>query len=231
MKMIGLVGGTGWVSTAEYYRLINEKTNERLGGLHFARCVLYSFDFAEIQELHRDIDRPRFYARILDASQKLIHAGADCILLCANTMHMFADDLEREIDVPLIHIAKATATQIREAGLSKVGLLGTKLTMELDFYKEKLARAGVEVLTPDEGDRNFIQDTIMSELLKSVFRQEARSRFLGIMGTLASRGAQGIVLGCTEIPLLVRSGDTDMPLFDTTDIHSTAAVEFALSGE
>ena len=231
MKTIGLVGGTGWVSSVDYYRIINQEINRSLGGLDFARCILYSLNFGEIFECIQRDDREGIYALILDASQKLTRIGADCVLICANTMHQFADRLEKEITVPIIHIATVTAKQIRNRKLSKVGLLGSKETMEKDFYKLKLQSEGIETLVPDADDREFIDQTITNELLKEIFKKETKKRFLDIIQKLRNRGAQGIVLGCTEIPLLIKDEDVDFPLFNTTLIHSRAAVEFALGSK
>ena len=228
MKTIGLVGGTGWVSTVEYYRTINEETNRILGALNFAKCILYSLDYGEIEEFNKRDDMEGIFSLILDASKKLVSIGADCIVLCANTLHMFADRLQKEVPVPLIHIAIATARQIKGRNISKVGLLGTKLTMEKDFYKTKLNQERIEVVVPELPDREFIDHTITNELLKGIKSETSKDRFLVIMRKLRSQGAEGIVLGCTEIPLLIQQEDTDLPVFNTTVIHSLAAVEFAL---
>ncbi len=228
MKTIGLVGGTGWVSTVEYYRTINEETNRILGALNFAKCILYSLDYGEIEEFNKRDDMEGIFSLILDASKKLVSIGADCIVLCANTLHMFADRLQKEVPVPLIHIAIATARQIKSRNISKVGLLGTKLTMEKDFYKTKLNQERIEVVVPELPDREFIDHTITNELLKGIKSETSKDRFLVIMRKLRSQGAEGIVLGCTEIPLLIQQEDTDLPVFNTTVIHSLAAVEFAL---
>jgi aspartate racemase len=228
MRTIGLVGGTGWISTAEYYRIINEEINRRLRGFEFARCLLYSLNYGDIDRCHKRQDMEGIHSLLLDASKKLVSVGAECILLCANTMHMFADRVEREIPVPLIHIGVATAKAVKGRGLSTIGLLGTKLTMEKEFYKTKLKSEGVQAIVPETDDREFIQHTIDHELLMSIINAESRSRFLGIIDKLRSQGAEGIVLGCTEIPLLIQQEDTDLPVFNTTVIHSLAAVEFAL---
>ena len=227
MKTIGLVGGTGWVSTADYYRIINQEVNHSLGGLDFARCILYSLNFGEIAECIEKNDREGIYTLILDASQKLIHAGVDCILICANTMHQFADRLEKEITVPIVHIATATAREIQKQELSKVGLLGSKETMEKDFYKIKLQSEGIETLVPEADDREFIDQSITNELLKEIFKKETKERFLKIIRSLQNQGVEGIILGCTEIPLLIKEEDIDFPLFNTTLIHARAAVAFA----
>ncbi|MBM4159666.1 MAG: amino acid racemase [Ignavibacteria bacterium] len=228
MKTIGLVGGTGWISTAEYYRIINEEVNRRRGGFEFGRCILYSLNYGDIDRCHKSQDIEGIHSLLLDASKKLVGVGAECILLCANTMHMFADRLEREIPVPLIHIGVATAKAVNGCGLSTIGLLGTKLTMEKDFYKMKLKSEGVEAIVPETDDREFIQQTIDHELLMSIINNESRKRFLGIIEKLRAKGAEGIVLGCTEIPLLIQQEHTDLPVFSTTAIHALAAVDFSL---
>ena len=230
MKTLGLVGGTSWVSTLEYYRLLNEEINRRLGGLEAARCILYSLNFADIARLKaQDPSQSGVYRLVLDAAGKLAAAGAEGLVLCANTLHMFADDLEKQVRLPLVHIAGATAAVVRNAGLSKVGLLGTRPTMEREFYRQRLARAGIETLVPDEPDRGYMEDAILQEMARGLFRPEVRERFLEIMRELGARGAQGIVLGCTEIPLLVRGVDLGIPFFDTLAIHANAAVDFALA--
>ena len=231
MKTIGLVGGTGWVSTVEYYRIINEEINKKLGGLNFAKCILFSFNYGEIDSLSKKNDSAEIYSLLRDASSKLVIAGADCILICANTLHQFADQLEREIKVPLIHIAQATAKTINKQGLKKVGLLGTKQTLEMDFYKSKLKENNIDVVIPGQADRDFIQHTISNELLKNIFLEKSRARFRMIMEKMQSEGAEGIILGCTEIPLLIKQSDSPLPLFNTLEIHSLAAVDFALMGK
>ena len=228
MKTIGLVGGTGWISTVEYYRIINEETNRRLGGLEFARCALYSVNFGDIQRFNEKHETEGIFSLMLSGAKKLETVGVDCILLCANTMHMHADRVAKGISVPLIHIAEATAAQIKTKNIKKVGLLGTRPTMELDFYSKKLAEAGITTLVPEKEERVFIQRTIDSELLKGIFVAESKKRFLEIIHKLQSQGAEGVVLGCTEIPLLIKQDDIDFPLFNTTVIHSLAAVDFAL---
>ena len=228
MKIVGLVGGTGWVSTAEYYRYINEEANRRLGGLNFAEFIVYSLDFGRVMALKKAGREPEVFHLLLDAAKKLERAGAQGVAICANTMHKFVDRLEPELSIPIIHIATATGREITNRGLATVGLLGTQLTMELDFYKDKLAALGVRTLVPESEDRKFVDRAIFDELLKQVFKTETKERFLRIMGDLRQKGAQGIVLGCTEIPLLVHERDTDIPVFDTTLIHSRAIVDFAL---
>ncbi|MBA4317038.1 MAG: aspartate racemase [Flavobacterium sp.] len=230
MKTIGLVGGTGWISSAEYYKIINEEVNRRLGGLEFAKCILYSINYAEIDSFNLQNNPEGVYSLIHDASVKLINSGADCILLCANTLHQFADKLQTEIDTPIIHIASVTAKEIKRNKYKKIGLLGTKQTMEMDFYKIRLMEESIETIVPELKDRDYIQNVISNELLKGIFLDESRTRFVEIINGLNNRGAQGIILGCTEIPLLVSGENTNIPLFNTLIIHSYAAVDFALSG-
>lgn len=232
MKSLGLIGGTGWVSTVEYYRIINEEVNRRLGGLQSAKCVIYSFNYAVIDELNESYDAERQGALMVDAAKKLVSIGAEGILLCANTLHQFAERVEKGIiPVPLIHIGAATARQVKKRNLRTVGLLGTKYTMEMDFYKKKLNEENIQVLVPEAAEREFIHHTIIHELLKGVLKEDSKGRFLEIMNKLHSKGAEGIILGCTEIPLLVKPNDTELPLFDTLTIHALAAVDFALGHE
>lgn len=228
MKTIGLIGGTGWVSSADYYRIINEETNRALGGMEFARMILYSFNYGDVVRFNLAGDAEALYNMLRDAAEKLIGAGAECIILGANTMHLYADRLAEEITVPLIHIAVATAAEIRKKNFTKVALLGTRTTMEKDFYKSKLNESGIETVVPEPEDRIFLNDVINKELIMSVFKDESKQRFLNIIDGLAARGAQGVVLGCTEIPLLIKQEDLDLPVFNTTLIHSKAAVGFAL---
>jgi aspartate racemase len=228
MNTIGMIGGTGWVSTAQYYRLLNEETNKRLGGLNSAKIILSSFNYAEIDKLNRVDDNSGIYNLVLDAAKKLSAASVDCLMLCANTLHQYVDDLQEEIDLPIVHIADAAAAEIRKHKLIKIGLLGTRPTMEMNFYKKKLGNAGIESLVPGKPEREFIHNAIMNELLKENFRKESKDKFLSIISELEQRGAQGIVLGCTEIPLLIKQGDTHLPVFNTLELHVKAAVEFAL---
>jgi aspartate racemase len=228
MKTIGLIGGTGWVSTLEYYRLINEETNKQLGGHNAARCILYSFNYADINECNLREDHEGVYNFVLDAAIKLKNASADCLVLCANTLHQYADRLVEEVKLPIIHIADATAVEIKKQGLSTIGLLGTKFTMEMDFYTKKLSEAGLSSVVPEKSERLFIHNTIMNELLKEIFKPESKKRFLDIIYDLEQKGAQGIVLGCTEIPLLIKQSDTNLPVFNTLEIHAKAAVDYAV---
>lgn len=229
MKTIGLIGGTGWVSTLEYYRIINEETNKQLGGLNAARCILYSFNFADINECNLRDDHEGVYKFVLDAAVKLKNAGAECLVLCANTMHQYVERLDTEIKLPIIHIADATAVEIKKQGLTTIGLLGTKFTMEMDFYTKRLSSAGINSLVAEKPERLFIHNTIMDELLKEVFKPETKKKFLEIINDLEQKGAQGIVLGCTEIPLLIKQADTSLPVFNTLQIHAKAAVEYAVN--
>ncbi len=229
MKTLGLIGGMGWISSAEYYRIINEEIQKRRGGLQFAKCVLYSCNYGEIHDLNTRNDSEGVFALIRKAADSLILAGAEGIVLCANTSHMFADRLAGVIPVPLIHIASATAREIKSQRMSTVGLMGTRYTMEQDFYTAKLNQEGITVIVPEAEDREFIHGMIMDELLKGDFREESKERCRRIIETLHARGAQGIVLGCTELPLILKPEDTAVPLFNTLHIHSLAAVDFALN--
>lgn len=229
MKTIGLIGGTGWVSSVEYYRIINEETNKRLGGSEFAKCILYSLNFGDIDKFAKTGEYEKIYPLILEGVKKLELSEVDCILLCANTLHMFVDKLKNVTNIPIIHIAEAVTNEIKNNDILKVGLLGTKPTMEMDFYKSKLNEANIEVLIPDSNEREFIQNTILNELLKDIFTKEARNKFLKIIENLKLKGVEGIILGCTEIPLLIKKEDTDIKLFDTLFIHAKTAVDFALN--
>jgi aspartate racemase len=232
MRTLGLIGGTGWVSTLEYYRGLNETVNRRLGGHESCRCVLTSFNFGDIMRA-KDAAPNQGEVRklVVQAAGRLASTGVEGLMLCANTLHWFAEDVERAIPVPLIHIARATAAQINGAGLTRVGLLGTRPTMEQDFYRKRMEEAGIEVVVPEEADRAYIDRTIFEELLQEIFKEETKSRFLEIVDSLRLRGAQGVVLGCTEIPLLLKPSDCTLPLFDTLRIHVEAGVDWALAKE
>jgi aspartate racemase len=231
MKTIGLIGGMSWESSLEYYRIINEGVKRKLGGLHSAKCILYSVDFAEIEDLQRRGDWPEAAARMIGAAQSLEKAGADFIVICTNTMHKLADEIRAGVHIPLLHIADATAKSIREVKFRSVGLLGTRYTMEEDFYKRRLAeKHGLKILIPDGGDRGKINEIIFHELCLGIVKPESREYYLGVIGKLAQAGAEGVILGCTEIELLVRLDDTKIPLFPTTKIHASAAVEYAVEG-
>lgn len=227
MKTIGLIGGTGWVSSVEYYRLINEGVNKRLGGLDFAKCILYSLNYGDIARLQQK-DKSLVLPMLEDVAKKLVECGAEAIALCANTLHMYYNQLAEKLDVPIIHIAEATAKEINRNNFSKVGLLGTQLTMEGDFYSDVLKKNGIETLVPEKEDRVYINEKITSELFHLQFKDQTRKSFLEIMDVLYSKGAEGIILGCTEIPLLIKAEHTNLPLFDTLEIHASAIVNFML---
>jgi aspartate racemase len=232
VKTLGLIGGTGWVSTLEYYRLLNEEVNRRLGGYEAVRCILYSLNFGDVMRLKaEDPEQSGVRALVVQAARTLTTAGADGLVLCANTLHWFAADVQAATPVPVVHIARATGARIRAHGLDRVGLLGTLPTMERDFYRAVLSEMGITVLTPDEADRRYVHDAIYEELVKGQFLAETRARFLQIIDRLRERGASGIVLGCTEIPLLIKPEECALPLFDTLRIHADAAVDFALADE
>lgn len=231
MKTIGLVGGSSWVSSMDYYRLLNERINRQLGGINYARCILYSFNFADIKKLNDARDWKTTLKLITGVSRHLASAGAECILLCANTMHVIADDLRKAIKIPVIHIAEATADAIKERGLKQVGLLGTKFTMEMDFFTKKLGDRNIETIVPNEADREFVHATIFDELGKGIIREATKRQYLDIIRELGKRGAEGVILGCSEIPLLIEQPDTQIPIFDTVAIHIEAAVRFAIDVE
>ena len=229
MKTIGIIGGTGWPSTLEYYRMINQETNKRLGGLNSAKMVITSFNYAEIDALNKKEDHAGIYKLVLESAQRLRNCSVDCLVLCANTLHQYVETLEKEIGILVVHIADATAVEIKKKELKKIGLLGTRFTMEMDFYTKRLSEAGIESIVPPKPDRDFIHNSIMNELLIEVFKDETKEKFLHIIDELEQLGAEGIVLGCTEIPLLIKQSDTHLPVFNTLEIHAKAAVDFALS--
>lgn len=228
MKVLGLIGGISWVSTADYYRLINEGVNKKLGGLNFSTCILYSFNYAAIKTLTDRNDWDSILKLLTAAAENLKRSGAEAIILCANTMHVIAEKIESKVNLPVIHIATATAAAIKKNNLQKVGLLGTKFTMELDFFTSKLAASGVTAIIPEQEDREFIHATIYEELGKNILKDTTKQLYLDIIKKLIENGAEGIILGCTEIPLLIKQSDVSIPVFDTTLIHSVAAVEFSL---
>lgn len=232
MKTIGLIGGMSWESTALYYRILNEEVKRALGGLHSARVVLYSLDFDEIEKLQSAGRWDDAGVLLAQAAQALSLAGADFLVLATNTMHKVAGQIEQAVAIPLLHIADATAQRIHEMGLNKVGLLATRFTMEEAFYRGRLTeKFGLEVITPEQGDRDFIHQVIYEELCQGIINPESRVRFCEIMARLAAQGAEGIILGCTEITMLVTVNDASVPLFDTTQIHAQRAVQQALQGE
>jgi len=230
MRMIGLIGGMSWESSAEYYRLLNEGARVRLGATASARCLLWSFDFAEIEALQHAGDWSRLTERMMDAARRLEAAGADLLLICTNTMHRTAPDVQRAIGIPLLHIADPTAERIVAAGLRKVGLLGTAFTMEQGFYKGRLTeRYGLEVIVPVEEDRATVHRIIYDELVAGRIEPASREAYRAVIGRLVHAGAEAVILGCTEIILLVGQEDSPVPIFDTTAIHVTAALDQALA--
>lgn len=229
MRLIGLIGGLSWESSAEYYRIINERAQARLGGVHSARTLIYSFDFGEIEALQHRGDWRAATALMIDAARRLERGGADFLVICSNTMHRMADEVAAAIRVPVLHIADPTAERIKSAGIARVGLLGTQFTMEQDFYKGRLAeRFGLEVIVPDTADRAVVHEIIYRELVKGEVRQASREKYRAIIHRLAAAGADAIIFGCTEIMLLVDASDSPVPIFDTTTIHAEAAVDLAL---
>lgn len=232
MKTIGLLGGMSWESTIPYYRQINQHIKQQLGGLHSGKIILYSVDFADIEALQRSGDWDRAGELLAEAAVKLQAAGADCLVLCTNTMHKVAAVIETAVTIPLLHIADATAEAIKLAGLNKVALLGTRFTMEQDFYKKRLTESyGLEVLVPDEESRALVHQVIYQELCLGVVKPDSRLQYQQIMADLVVQGAEAIILGCTEIALLVSAEDCAVPLFDTTFLHAQKAADFALEQE
>jgi aspartate racemase len=229
MKTIGLIGGTTWFSSIDYYRYINELVNKRLGGDEAAKVILNSVNYGEIKELTNNNNWDAVATIISTAAKRTQDAGADCILLCANTMHNIAGKVQEAITVPLIHIADATANEIKKAGLASVALLGTKYTMQLDFFKHRLSTNGIRTLIPDEDGIEKINASIYNELGKGIILAETKQLFLRVIDQLREEGANGVILGCTEIPLLIKPIDCSLPLFDTTFIHASAAVDFTLA--
>lgn len=228
MKTIGFIGGLTWLSSMDYYRLLNQLVNEKLGGVHSCRMLMYSVEFEEIKRLTFANDWDGIAAIISKVAVTLEQAGADCIMIGANTMHHIADRIQDVITIPLIHIAEVAAAEIQRQQLTKVALLGTKYTMQLDFYKNKLAAKNIDTIIPGEEDIEYINDAIYSEMGKGIFLPERKQRFIEIIQSLQQAGAEGVVLGCTEIPILIRQQDVTLPIFDTTFLHAKKAVEFAL---
>jgi aspartate racemase len=229
VKIIGLIGGMSWESTVPYYRQINETIKERLGGLHSAKIILYSVDFHDIEQLQRAGDWEAAGAILAEAAHSLETAGASFLVLCTNTMHKVASSIEAAVTIPLLHIADPTAVEIKESGHSTVGLLGTRFTMEQEFYRDRLSeRHGLRVIVPGPDDRETIHRIIYEELCLGIVTTDSRDAYRRIMANLTSQGAQAIILGCTEISLLVNQKDSEVPLFDTTGIHARAAAEEAL---
>ena len=229
MKTIGLLGGMSWESSIEYYRIINQETKRKLGDLHSAKSLMYSVDFAEIEALQHKGDWVELTKQMIKAAQNIENGGADFLVICTNTMHKMADKMQSKLKIPIFHIADATANTIKKAGINKIALLGTKFTMEEDFYKGRLiAKHGLDVIIPSLEDRNIIHQIIYDELVIGKISSESKEKYLAIINKLKTQGAEGIILGCTEIGLLIKQADSELPVFDTTLIHALAAVEYAL---
>lgn len=229
MKTIGMIGGLSWESSLEYYRIVNEEVKERLGGLHSCQCLMHSVDFAVVAALQHKGEWGMLGALMADAARRVEQGGAELLIICSNTMHKLADDIAGQVGIPLLHIADAAAAEIKAQGLGKVGLLGTRFTMEGDFYRTRIReKHGIDVIIPDAADRETVHAVIYEELVLGVINPASRRRFREIIDRLAAAGAQGVILGCTEIPLLVGQQDSGLPLFDTTRIHARRAVELSL---
>ncbi len=229
MKTIGLLGGMSWESTSSYYRIINEAVREKLGGLHSARICLYSVEFGEVQSLMSAGNWDAVTEILSEAAGKLETAGSDFILICTNTMHKLAPEIQKSISIPVLHIGDAAAEALAGDGVKCAGLLGTRPTMQQDFGRDRFDRKGIKIITPSEPDMDIVHDVIFSELCAGVFREESRKKFQEIMAYMAEAGAEGIILGCTEIPILVEQKHSSVKLYDTTELHALAAVERALS--
>ncbi len=230
MRTIGLIGGVSWESTLEYYRIINQEINKRFGGYHSAKCLIYSVDFAEIEELQRLGKWEVIRDIITDAALNLKKGGADFVLICTNTLHKIADDIEKSAGIPLIHIVDAAGREIVKRDIRKVGLLGTRFTMEEGFYKDFLLdKFGIHVIIPGESDREIVHNIIFEELCFGVVKESSREHYVRIINQMADEGSEGIILGCTEIPLLVNQADVRVPLFNTTELHAIYGVDFSLS--
>ena len=228
LKTIGLIGGMSWESTVTYYKIINEIIKEKLGGLHSAKCVLYSVDFQEIEECQANGNWEKSGEILGEAAYNLEKAGADFIVICTNTMHKVVNQIKEKISIPILHIAEMTAEKILEKGLKNIALLGTKYTMEQDFYKSKLIEKGINVIIPDKNDIEIINEVIYDELCLGTINSDSKKKFLEIVDKLRNKGAEGIILGCTEIGLLIKNADTDVPLFDTAIIHAEQAAIYSI---
>ena len=228
LKTIGLIGGMSWESTVTYYKIINEVIKEKLGGLHSAKCVLYSVNFQEIEECQANGNWEKSGEILGEAAYNLEKAGADFIVICTNTMHKVVDQIKEKISIPILHIAEMTAEKILEKGLENIALLGTKYTMEQDFYKSKLIEKGINVIIPDKNDVEIINKVIYDELCLGTINSNSKKKFLEIVDKLRSKEAEGIILGCTEIGLLIKNTDTDVPLFDTAIIHAEQAAMYSI---
>jgi aspartate racemase len=231
MKTIGLIGGTGWVSTMAYYRLINQLTNELLGGNHFPRLLLFSLNFNDFKKLADADDREGLARLYTDAARKLEAAGADCIVICANTPHIIADKVQKQISVPLINVAKETGKAVAKEKIHEAGLLGTKFVMEQPFFREELAKHGIAAIIPEAAEREFIHTSIMEELARGVFSDITKSKYIAVIDRLITRGAQGMIYACTELSILIKPEESRIITFDTTSIHAKAAVRFAAGGD
>jgi aspartate racemase len=229
VKTIGLIGGMSWESSIEYYRIINETTRTKLGGLHSAKSLMYSVDFAEVEILQHQGKWAEAADMLVDAAKRLENGGADFIVLCTNTMHKVAEEIQASVQIPLLHIADATAQVVKDSGIRAVGLLGTRFTMEEEFYKGRLSQQyGLQVHIPNAQERDVIHRVIYDELVVGEIKQHSKEQYLGIIERMLAQGAEGVILGCTEIGLLIHEQDSRVPLFDTTRIHAEAAVEYAL---
>jgi aspartate racemase len=229
MKTLGLIGGLSWFSTAVYYRTINQLVNERLGGSHSAKLFLYSVDFNDFKTLQERDDWKQIEEMLSGTAMQLEEAGAECIVMCTNTPHLVAGQVRQKIGIPLIHIAEETAKAVANTGISRIGLIGTKFTMENSFFKDHLSNFGIEPIIPDSADRDFIHWSIFNELTRGIFAEETRNKYFEIIERLRTQGAQGVIFGCTEISLLIQKSECNLPVFDTAEIHARAATDFALS--
>lgn len=230
MKTIGLIGGMSWESSLEYYRLINQMVKEKLGEPHSAKSIMYSVDFAEYEKLQHEGKWAELTEKMVDISQSLEQAGSDLVLICTNTMHKMAPEVQDSIEIPLLHIADAAADEIKSQNIKKVGLLGTKFTMEEDFYKGRLKeKHNIDVIIPKQKERDKVHKVIYQELISGIINDDSRREFQAIIKNLKARGAEGVVLGCTEIPLLIKEKDSVIPIFDTTMLHACKAVQMALN--
>ena len=232
MKTIGLIGGMSWESSVDYYRIINEETRNILGGSHSSKCLMYSFDFHEIEELQNKNSWEELTKEMVLQADNLKKAGADFIVICTNTMHIMAPDIEKRTGLKVLHIADVTGEEIKRKSIGKVALLGTKFTMEGSFYKKVLKdKHNIDVVIPNDEDREVIHNIIYNELVRGIIKDDSRQKYIKIIDKLIDKGAEGVVLGCTEIPLLIKQKDVSIPIFNTTEIHSKAAVRYAIDGE
>lgn len=232
MKTIGLIGGMSWESSVDYYRIINEETRNILGGSHSSKCLMYSFDFHEIEELQNKNSWEELTKEMVLQADNLKKAGADFIVICTNTMHIMAPDIEKRTGLKVLHIADVTGEEIKRKSIGKVALLGTKFTMEGSFYKKVLKdKHNIDIVIPNDEDREVIHNIIYNELVRGIIKDDSREKYIKIIDKLVDKGAEGVVLGCTEIPILIKQKDVSIPIFNTTEIHSKAAVRYAIDGE